>query len=161
LRGGSHLTMSSSLPNKMLQQTGRANAVVRGPAPRPREPAAELVRSATGGATVAKKKGPKTAPLVLTVGSMDPSTLLPSGYSLRRPNWKQIEDAIRQMDGHWRCEVIVMVDDENYHLLGGGASDRYVCEAENPDGNFALCDPTQSEEELVNVFNGQPALYAA
>jgi Immunity protein Imm1 len=110
---------------------------------------------------VAKKKAPKTAPLILTVGSMDPSTLRQSGYSVRRPTWKQIEDAIRQMDGHWRCEVIIMVDDETYHLLGGGADDRYVCEAENPDGNFALCDPTQSDEELVDIFNGQPSLYAA
>jgi hypothetical protein len=109
---------------------------------------------------VAKKKGPQAAPLisVLTVGSMHPST---PGYSVQRPTWKQIEDAIRQMDGHDRCEVIIIVDDETYLLLGDGADNRYVCEAENPDGNFALCDPTQPEGELVDIFNGQPSLYEA
>ena len=107
---------------------------------------------------MAKKKGPKAAPLTLIVGSTDSSI---PGHIVQRPTWKQIEDAIRQMNGHDRCQVIVMIDEETYHLLGGGADDRYVCEAENPDGDFALCDPTQSEEELVDIFNGQPALYAA
>jgi hypothetical protein len=107
---------------------------------------------------VAKRKGPGTTPLILTVGSTDPST---PGYSVRRPTWKQIEDAIRQMDGHVRCEVIIMADGENYHLLGGGADGRYVCEAENSGGDFALCDPTQPKRKLVDICDGQPSLYEA
>src|SRR5262245_12098072 len=112
------------------------------------------------GAAVAKKKGPKTAPLmsVLHVGSMRPS--IPR-YSVQRPTWKQIEDAIRQMDGHGRSEVGVVADDETYLLLGGGADGRYVCQVENPDGSFVLCDPTQPEGEVVPINDGQPSLYEA
>src|SRR5262245_61175203 len=93
---------------------------------------------------------------VLHIGSMHPD--LPRA-TLRKPIWKQIEDAVIQMDGHGRCEVAIVVDEEHYLLLGGGADDRYVCQAENSEGNFVLCDLSQPEGKVVPINDGQPSLY--
>jgi len=82
-----------------------------------------------------------------------------SHESLERPSWEQIEDAVRQMDGHGRCEVSLVVDDETYLMLGGGAGGRFVCEVVGPWGDCALSDPAQPEGPPVPVNDGQPSLY--
>src|SRR5262249_55410063 len=85
-------------PNPALHLTGAAIPVFQGSKSHSRPRQVSLAFGG-GGATVAKKKRPKTAPLmsVLHVGSMHPAT---PRYSVQRPTWKQIEDAILQMDGH-------------------------------------------------------------
>jgi hypothetical protein len=95
---------------------------------------------------------------VMHVGSTDPA--IPH-HSVRNPTWEQIEEAVRPMNGHARSEVIIVVDDDVDHalMLGGGADDRYVCNAEFHRGQFVLCDLTRPKGKPVPINTGQPSLY--
>jgi hypothetical protein len=79
--------------------------------------------------------------------------------SVDQPSWEQIEAAVRQMDGHGRCEVIIMADEQAYLMLGGGADGLYVCEVVVRRGDFILCDPTKPDGDPVLINDGQPSLY--
>jgi hypothetical protein len=79
--------------------------------------------------------------------------------SVQQPAWEQIQEAVLQMDGHGRCWVSIVADEETYLMLGGGADGRYVCEVVVPQGDFVLCDPTQPEGDPVPINNGQLSLY--
>lgn len=107
-------------------------------------------RSASGGAEVLIS--------VLHIGSALPAV---TRTTVPQPTWEQIEAAVWQMDGHGRCEVSVMTDDEHYLSLGGGADGIYVCQVETPQGSFVVRDLTQPGGQVVPVNDGQPSLYDA
>jgi hypothetical protein len=92
------------------------------------------------------------------------STLVISGVEPEEhenPTWDEVERAVRNLDGRSTNQVILMVEEDHYLLVGGGENGKVVCEAEVPDGRFMLTDPGQPLDLSVTVMNGQPADYSA
>ena len=77
------------------------------------------------------------------------------------PGWVDVEQAVRQMNGDTVNQVIAVVTEGHYLLVGGGDHNQFVCQAELPDGQWMLCDPTRSDKQVISVMNGQPGDYVA
>ncbi len=75
------------------------------------------------------------------------------------PAWDEVETAIRSLDGKNRDQVILIIDDGHSLLIGGGECGVYFCEAELPNGQFVLTDPSKSSEKTLTIMNGQPGDY--
>src|SRR5437879_5411285 len=78
-----------------------------------------------------------------------------------RPEWNDVEQAILQMDGNLYNQVILVVVEDHYLLVGGGENELFVCEAEVPDGQYVLTNPAHSDDEVIPIMNGEVTDYVA
>jgi len=92
---------------------------------------------------------------------LDPNSPEVEVYS---PNWDQIENAIRKLDGNHRSIVIIgQLDPEiDYMGIGGGKNGIYRCFVYDSNGReFALIDPSKSLNEAIDVLMGQTTSISA
>jgi hypothetical protein len=78
---------------------------------------------------------------------------------ISHPQWCQIEDAIRRLDGKYRTLVILGQEntESDYMVVGGGKDRLYWCGIYDKEGReFVAVDPSKSSTTCVKVPTGQP-----
>jgi hypothetical protein len=76
------------------------------------------------------------------------------------PSWKQIEAAIRALDGKRRTMVILGADGESHLAIGGGSSDRYVVYMTFDNMRFFNLLSRNRADKTVTLFvGGQDSLF--
>jgi Immunity protein Imm1 len=78
---------------------------------------------------------------------------------ISHPQWRQIEDAIRRLDGKYRTLVILGQENTefDYIVVGGGKDRLYWCGIYDKEGReFVAVDPSKSSTTYVKVPTGQP-----
>src|SRR5437868_1346477 len=79
-----------------------------------------------------------------------------------QPSLGEILKAIASLDGSLTGYFVCLwVDEETRLTVCGGKAGQYVCSVEFPHGEYVLCDPAQSRETAIPIFDGQPSLYVA
>ena len=74
-------------------------------------------------------------------------------------NWREIEAAIRELDGHRRTLVTLETDGETHMAIGGGAS-KYLVYVTFDNENFSyLINPTNLGDAETLVVGGQEGIY--
>lgn len=74
-------------------------------------------------------------------------------------NWKEIETAIRELDGHRKTLVTLETDGETHMAIGGGAS-KYLVYVTSDNEKFSyLINSTKSDKSETLVVGGQEGLY--
>ena len=74
-------------------------------------------------------------------------------------NWREIETAIRELDGHRRTLVTLETDGETHMSIGGGAG-KYLVYVTFDNENFSyLINPTKSGNAETLVVGGQEGIY--
>lgn len=77
---------------------------------------------------------------------------------LDSPQWRDVETAIRNLDGNRHTEVGIYVNDDCYLQVGGGG-ERFVCGIRKGETLYLLTDPTKSKTSMKWVVAGQGANY--
>ena len=73
---------------------------------------------------------------------------------IERPSIRQVEAAIRQLDGQRRT-MVVLEGKGDSHLTVGGGKDRFVVYATEDNQSFStLLDPSRSENEVEMLVAG-------
>jgi hypothetical protein len=84
------------------------------------------------------------------------------GDFIEKPNWSQIEAAIRQLNGKNQTLVTLAADDETYTTIGGGSAGKYVVSVTFDNLDFYnLVDLSKPEATEKLVIGGQEGLYSA
>ncbi|MEQ8969150.1 MAG: Imm1 family immunity protein [Coleofasciculus sp. C1-SOL-03] len=84
------------------------------------------------------------------------------GDFIEKPNWSQIEAAIRQLNGKNQTLVTLAADDETYMTIGGGSAGKYVVSVTFDNLDFYnLVDLSKPEATEKLVIGGQEGLYSA
>ena len=74
-------------------------------------------------------------------------------------NWREIETAIRELDGHRRTLVTLETDGETHMAISGGAS-KYLVYVTFDNENFSyLINPTKSGDAETLFVGGQEGIY--
>ena len=74
-------------------------------------------------------------------------------------NWKGVETAIRELDGHRRTLVTLETDGESHMAIGGGAG-KYLVYVTLDNENFSyLINPTKLGNSETLVIGGQEGIY--
>ncbi len=82
------------------------------------------------------------------------------GYVEDNPNWRQIETAIRELDGKSKTLVTLGAEDDTYMSIGGGESGKYVVTVTFDNINFQnLIDSTKPDKLEKLVVGGQEGTY--
>ncbi len=84
------------------------------------------------------------------------------GEFIENPDWNQIEEAIRKLDGKSKTLVTLGVDDETYMMIGGGESGKYIVSVTFDNISFHnLVDLSKPDETEKLVIGGQEGIYPA
>jgi hypothetical protein len=84
------------------------------------------------------------------------------GEFIENPDWNQIEEAIRKLDGKSKTLVTLGVDDETYMMIGGGESGKYIVSVTFDNISFHnLVDLSKPDETQKLVVGGQEGIYTA
>jgi hypothetical protein len=80
---------------------------------------------------------------------------------IEKPNWNQIETAIRELDAENKTLVTLGRNEDTYMSIGGG-DNKYIVTATSDNFNFySLIDPSKSEQVETLVVGGQKGSYPA
>jgi hypothetical protein len=80
--------------------------------------------------------------------------VLPNETVIEKPDWTEVEAAIRNMDGRARCTVTIERDDWSNLSIGGGGASFNVCHT-TPDEHFwQSIIPTESSSQMVGLVVG-------
>ncbi|MDZ8139420.1 MAG: Imm1 family immunity protein [Nostoc sp. DedQUE04] len=76
-------------------------------------------------------------------------------------SWKEIESAIRELDGHHKTLVTLETDSETHMAVSGGLG-KYVVYLTFDNENFHyLVDPSKSDIDEFVIVGGQEGVYPA
>jgi Immunity protein Imm1 len=80
---------------------------------------------------------------------------------IEKPNWNQIETAIRELDAENKTLVTLGINEDTYMSIGCGEN-KYIVTATSDNFNFySLIDPSKSEQVETLVIGGQKGNYPA
>ena len=80
---------------------------------------------------------------------------------IEKPNWNQVEAAIRELDGANHTLVTLGADEESYMSIGGGAGKYLVTVTFNNLDFYILADLSKSNDIEKLVIGGQEGNYPA
>jgi len=76
---------------------------------------------------------------------------------IREPTWDVIEQAVRQLDGKYRTQIILGRTESEFMVVGGGTNGMYSCGVIDQSGEeFAVIGERRDKAGHVVVPCGQP-----
>ncbi|MEH1946572.1 MAG: Imm1 family immunity protein [Nostoc sp.] len=76
-------------------------------------------------------------------------------------SWKEIESAIRELDGHHKTLVTLETDSETHMAVGGGLGKYVVYLTFDNESFHYLVDPSKSDIDEFVIVGGQEGVYPA
>lgn len=75
--------------------------------------------------------------------------------------WAEIENAIKELDGHRKTLVTLGTDNETHMSIGGGANKFIVYVTFDNENFYHLINSSQSDSDETLVIGGQESIYPA
>lgn len=75
--------------------------------------------------------------------------------------WAEIENAIKELDGHCKTLVTLETDNETHMSIGGGANKFIVYITFDNESFYHLINSSQSDSDETLVVGGQESIYPA